>query len=769
MAIIKITGFTGEIPRLVPRLLPDSASTNAVNVRLESGGLSPYRKPQFIKRIEKLADGSDLPKGAEVQTIYQTNDGKWLAWLTPVYVAPGPVATDRLYIFGDGAPKMLTNDVYYPLKLESPKDPLTASLIVDNEVLNISGTDLPLTDDAGIKVGNVEFNVNLVGRKATITVTVMLPGNVPGTMTPAEAQTLLNSMQYKNSSNPASKSYKSIAIESITNDQTKTTTFFNAFSIVRTGGFDDESIKDGEPVVLEGNGTLGRPVLSITPLNPTWVNGSASGANVFSGATINPGSGAANISQIVFSIDGLTNGEVDSSISQTILYVYTYVTSFGEESAPSPVSNDLLWSSGLSVKLSGFEMPIDTTRSITTQRIYRSQTSLSGTDLYFIAERNVSASDFIDNIAQSQQNEPIPSLDWNTPPDDLNGLIPLPNGMMAAFTGKELYFCEPWRPHAWPEKYVLTMDYEIVALGAYGTTIVVATKGQPYIVAGASPDTMSQEKLELNLPCINARGLVDLGYAIAYPSHDGLVVASSSGARVVTDQLMTRDDWLRTAPERFVGGQFYGRYFASYEYVDPLQVTQSGSFIIDLTGQTPFLNRTNYRSTATWYDIAGGNLYLCLDKTDIYQWDSLDSQNEILTWRSKHFVIPQPTNFGVILIEASTILTPEEQAALDAARKAALDHNLGIFGNKSIGGEINGSAICIYPVNGDDLERVPDARFVTATVYADGEAVATVTRINRAARLPSGFLATVWEVEIHANADIAQVTLAGTGAELAGV
>lgn len=580
MTIIKITGFSGEIPRLVPRLLPEMASQYAVNARLESGGLSPYRKPKFITRIDSIAAGL-------IQTIYN-NAGTWMAWDKPVYVAPGPVAADRLYIFGDGAPKMQVGATSYPLAIPQPAAALTAA--------------------------------------------------------------------------------------------------------------------------VSGTGT----------------------------------------------------GDVYSR-----LYVYTWVTDFGEESEPSAVSNTVNWQSGQTVTLSGFGAT-PAGRAISKQRIYRSQTSLSGTDLYFIAERAASTANFVDTVPVDQQNEPLPSLEWNAPPDDLTGLISMPNGMMAAFRGKELWFCEPWRPHAWPQKYVLTMDYNIVALGAYGTTIIAATDGQPYAVTGSSPDVMSEEKLELNLPCINARGLVDLGYAIAYPSHDGLVVASSAGARVVTDQLMTRDLWLKTAPDRFVSGQFYGLYFASYEYTDPNGKALSGSFIVDLTGQEASLKRTGYKADATWYDISAGKLYLCIGQ-DIYEWDALDSENEILTWRSKQYVIPKPTNFGVILVEGSTVRTPEEEAADQAAADAAAASNAAIFGGASIGGELNGAALNEYPIDGDALLRLSSSRFISVTVYADGRRVATVSKLNSMARLPAGFLAQTWEIEVSANADIAQVTLAGTGAELAGV
>ena len=39
----------------------------------------------------------------------------------------------------------------------------------------------------------------------------------------------------------------------------------------------------------------------------------------------------------------------------TRLYVYTWVTAFDEESEPCPISADVLWQSGMTVTLSGFQ------------------------------------------------------------------------------------------------------------------------------------------------------------------------------------------------------------------------------------------------------------------------------------------------------------------------------------------------------------------------------------------------------------------------------
>lgn len=582
MAILKLIGFVGENPKVIPRLLGDMASQLSYNVRLDDGGLTPVRKQRFEHQFTGLPPGGN-------RTIYK-NGTDWLGWATDVYVAPGPVAADRLYITGDGVPKMLVGGVTYPLAVPFPATALTATL----------------------------------GGVAT-----------PG----------------------------------------------------------------------------------------------ASGT--------------------------------------TRIYVYTYVTGFGEESEPCPASEDVFWTPGQTTTLSGFAAP-PAGRNITLQRIYRAQTGKTGTQLYFIAERAASAADFIDDVSPELLQEQLPSVGWNAPPDDMTGLVSLPNGMMAAFSGKELCFCEPYRPHAWPEAYRLTMDYEIVGLGAFSSSIIVTTKGTPYIVNGTAPENMVSEKIEQNLPCINARGIVDLGYSVAYPSHDGLVLVTASGAVVATTRIFSRDDWLRLNPYGMVAGQYNGRYFTSYSYSDVNGTEFRGTFIMDLTGEQPFLIRSDIEAEAMYFDIPTGQLYMLVDGS-VYEWDALSEPSALLAWKSKLFVMPKPTNFGAILVESDTGLTPDQIEAIQAEIDRITAANAIIFAQDSVGGELGGAALNVYPVNGDQFQQIPSLnRTVSVSVYADRKLVATVGKVNSMARLPSGFLAQLWEIEVASDMPITQITMAGTGAELAG-
>lgn len=451
----------------------------------------------------------------------------------------------------------------------------------------------------------------------------------------------------------------------------------------------------------------------------------------------------------------------------TRIYAYTWVTSFGEESEPCPVSNPVDWEPGNTVVLSGF-VAAPGGRGITHQRIYRSQTGQTGTYFYLIAERSTTAADFTDDIAVDAFQEPLPSAAWNAPPDDLAGLTALSNGMMAAFSGARLYFCEPYRPHAWPEKYVLTCDAPIVGVRGVGDAIVILTTRQPYMAAGAAPESMQMRKLEHNLPCINARGIVDLGYAIAYPSNEGLVVVRADGGfSLASANLFDRDRWQALSPQTMIGGQHQGRYVSFYRTSGP--ETKAGGLLVDLSGQS-FLIRVEADATAAFFDVATGALFfLERDTTAIRRIDDPDALRAMQYWHSKEFVLPRPTNFGAIRIDADpSTESSQSEAAFVAATAQAIAKNGALIAAGPLGGALGGSTLGPLQVNGDILHPLPrrDNTTLDVGVYADGRRIASVRRPNEVVRLPDGFLARRWEVDVFGNVPVEQITVANTVDEL---
>lgn len=568
-----LKAFTGEQPRISPNLLPANAAQQAVNTRLDSGDLAPLRQPQHVGQF------TSYPGGYQSICLY---DDAWLGWTGFVTAVPGPVATNRLYIAGDGAPKMMVDaSTEYPLAVPFP--------------------------------------------------TVKLTGAVTGT-----------------------------------------------------------------------------------------------------------GAG--------------------STISR--VYVYTFVTAYGEESEPNPASDIIDMQEGQTVTLSGFQGDPGG-RNITKQRIYRTQTGNSGTDLYFIAERAVSSSNYADTIADDAFGEVIPSRAYNAPPDDLTGLVGMPNGMMAGFVGRDIYFSEPWLPHAWPEAYVLTCDYDIVALGALGTSLIIMTKGNPYLAQGTSPSSMQMVKIESNLPCVNALGVVDLGMAIAYPSHEGVVLATAGGqVQLVTSQLFNREAWQRFNPATIVAGQLSGRYIASYNSTDADGSPLIGTLIINSDSGTAFLSRSDVEASAFFYDISEGALYFLTSTGEIKRFDAPGGQPLNQYWKSKPLILAAPTNLAAIRVDSNDAPSLQDAANIEAARTAAIAANEAILADP-LGSELNGEAINVFAVNGDPLMALPQpARTSTVNVYADGVLKASVTKTGEVVRLPSGFMARTWEVDVFGTAHIQQISLA---------
>ena len=444
---------------------------------------------------------------------------------------------------------------------------------------------------------------------------------------------------------------------------------------------------------------------------------------------------------------------------ETILYTYTYVTSFGEESQPAPVSALLDVDGSTMVTITGFVAP-PAGRAITKFRIYRSQTSTSGTtDIYFVAELASTTTTYDHDINVTGIAEVCPSKLYNTPDPTMIGLTAMPNGMMAAFSGKQLYFSEPYQPHAWPENYALLLDHAIVGLCALGSSLVIMTEGTPYVAQGTTPSSMSLTKIDTNMPCLNARSIVDMGANCYYAAPGGLATITPGAVDLVTHRVFDREQWVQLYPQGIIASKFDGRYLFTYSS-DPSPTLECGVADTDFTGIPIYSGGTNGTLPADFVDMkfghynsifgtprlgtidaadeqsyfmdsdivtpldlfsepATGNLYI-LDQNglDVLLWDDDNAPNATATWTSKLYVLPYFTNFGAILIQTDDAL-----------------------------------------IDGNEM---------TCSVIADGVVVATVSTVNTPARLPSGFKATRWQVEITTNIPVQMVALANTLDELQG-
>lgn len=407
--------------------------------------------------------------------------------------------------------------------------------------------------------------------------------------------------------------------------------------------------------------------------------------------------------------------DVPADNRQTTFYVYTWVTSLDEESLPSPKSNTVSIPANYTVSLGSFAaVPPD--RLIDRIRIYRAVTSLSGTtDLFFVKEVSAATTTTTHNLQTAPVQEVLPSKDYDPPPSDLVGLTAMPNGIMAAFTGRDLYFCEPYRPHAWPVKYSLRTDSPIVGLCAMGTSLAVMTKRQPYIVQGLHPDSMTMTRIEVNLPCVARRSIVDMGYAAIYASTESLVQISEQGAVEISKGVWERDQWQALAPSTFRAAQYQGRYVFCY---NPVGAAGNRVMTFDPSGQTPFVIPDDSSFYMDMFlDIESGQLYgLRPDRRTIVAIDPPTGRLRQYRWASKTFAFQVPVSFATMIAEG-----------LPAPK-----HTVPVFQMR---------------------------------VIADGKVVGATSVCNEPARIEP-VNALLWQIELRGNWNVARAAIAQSNEEL---
>lgn len=177
-------------------------------------------------------------------------------------------------------------------------------------------------------------------------------------------------------------------------------------------------------------------------------------------------------------------GTLDPALAETVLYAYTHVTVLGEETRPSPLSFQIERSPGTTITISGIPTITELRgRNILQNRLYRSVTTSSGlTELFLVRVLSPGVGSVTDPFGTYSPQEAIASTDYDPVPTNLRGLTAMPNGMMAGFVGRQIFFCEPYQPHAWPRKYSLTVNDNIIGLVTLGSTLMVLTKDRKSVV-----------------------------------------------------------------------------------------------------------------------------------------------------------------------------------------------------------------------------------------------------------------------------------------------
>jgi hypothetical protein len=325
-------------------------------------------------------------------------------------------------------------------------------------------------------------------------------------------------------------------------------------------------------------------------------------------------------------------------VSEERAYVYTNVSSWGEESAPSPATIGTADATHV-LQLSAFSAAPAGNYNVTKRYIYRTVTSASGTNYYFVGEVLIAATTFTDSTDIASVGEPLPSLDWDVPPDNLFGLICHPSGAMWGISGKDICPSVIGAPYAYPQKWRLTCADNPVALATMGQGIIVLTDGYPYFINTGDPESAQMVRIDEEQACVSARSVVSFGGGVVYASPDGLVSITQGGTTILTKEIFDNDAWRSLSPQNIHAYKFDNRYYGFLE---------SGGFVLDTQGNFTFHDVT---ADSGYVDPVLDQLYVAIG-ANIQKWDNGAAKTH--TWKSKRHNLGKPESFTCAQIKANS-------------------------------------------------------------------------------------------------------------------
>lgn len=440
---------------------------------------------------------------------------------------------------------------------------------------------------------------------------------------------------------------------------------------------------------------------------------------------------------------GISSSGGSSTTTVTRAYVYTWVTEYGEEGAPSAAythtgKQDDAWLITL-VPPTNLEQQY---RALAKARIYRTITSAAGVATYFfVAEVDNTVTLYTDTQTDTvvSGNNQLASTNWTEPPTDLEGMSSLPNGMIVGFRNNEVWYCEPYRPHAWPAIYTLSVDSPVVGIGVVGQTAIVCTGTAVYAFTGTHPSVVTQSKLTTTEPCLSRGSIVSSSSGVAYASPNGICLATPSGVANVTGRMFTRDKWQDAIDASKIRAARLGNIYYMYSTV------RSGCF--EPTG----FETTVFEQADVTGATAGGMIDVNDERIAYVQLTTTSSTNNVFNdpWTNEVFVLRGSSLYQIDLSSNR----PRSEYTWKSKRF-------------QLGNSRNLEAMKIYF---DNPEGLTD--FGTVKVYANGSLVLTraITSSGGSIRLPSGFKSEFWQIEITSRVIISSIQLGTTSKELARV
>jgi hypothetical protein len=355
---------------------------------------------------------------------------------------------------------------------------------------------------------------------------------------------------------------------------------------------------------------------------------------------------------------------IGGSVQESRAYVYTMVTAYSEEGCPSPptVANGFTDAGAWIIDIP--PPPAGTGTNVEDYRLYRTVTDSSGNATYYqvqqVAINWAGYTQVVDGAADASitANQQLQSINYLPPPPGLQGVVLMANGIAAGYTNsREIWFSEPYLPHAWPAVYALTVDYPVVGLTANGTSLNIMTEGSPFIATGVTPDTMTIGKIVANEPCIGRGSIVAGGEGAYYASPNGYILLNTGGTSNVTDQIFEKEFWYQIQPWNLVSGR-YSLSMACFikgmgaPSIDPNAGDYINGSVIDFTDtNVPFTYLKTFTPIVNALtDELSGQIFYITDN-QVYQWNPPNG-GVLWPWiyKTKKFRFTFPQQFKAFMV-----------------------------------------------------------------------------------------------------------------------
>lgn len=422
--------------------------------------------------------------------------------------------------------------------------------------------------------------------------------------------------------------------------------------------------------------------------------------------------------------------------------------------------------SGQTVTLTNITVPANAYSEAGVRKayVYRSVVGSTGDAGYlYVGEFNIVSGQttytFVDDVANTDLAESAVSLEWDAPIDSLQGIISLSNGILAAFSGYDVYFSFPYQPHAWPYTYRVAVDYPIVGLGAFGNNIVVCTESVPVLVLVTDPAAATVKPIQENIPCMSARSIVNTSNGVIYATKNGLCRIASTAPEIITKPYFSRDEWVEYNPDTMLGAFYNTSYYAGFTNDD----LEEGSFILDLDYLGNGIVTLTPKVKVLWSDIEYGDLYsvrqLPSGQWAIVSFDTDRTKTRTFTWKSKIDVVPE----GIATFSAARVLAPYSDSNIEFIPAPPYTYepypvNSHVLGSELVNGTVNMRYI---------YDKLEVNSFVIFRYYVNQQLRFEKNVFsNKPFRLPAGFRGDEVEMEVVANIPVHAVEVATSIAEL---